>query len=97
MLAFKKQILKKTTSESVPGDCVTLVSFSYKGVGNITFTYTKCDGTIESSTHNLPNTGGDYQTYPADALEPNIPCIKEGSISASIVNVHDYVTTPGCL
>lgn len=97
MEEFRKSAYRNRRKVVIPGNCVTLVSFDYKGDGDVTFTYEVCLGVIESSTHTLPNSGGDYQTYPADALVPNIPCFIEGTISASIVNVNNYVTTPGCL
>jgi len=92
MWNFKKQILKKGADTAPLGDCVSLVSFDYKGVGDITFNFTNCEGDPDSYTFTgLPNTGGTYETWSTDAAIPPMPCYLNGTLTASIVNVNNYV------
>ncbi|MFV5702186.1 hypothetical protein ACM55F_09970 [Flavobacterium sp. XS2P12] len=75
----------------------SLVSFDYKGVGDITFRY-KLHGTTVYAQYTftgLSNSGGIYFTYTldADVGDPNL-CIELGSferVSGSIVNTNNFI------
>lgn len=94
MINFKKNIYKLENDVIVP-NCVKLLFFDYKGVGDITFSFTNCDNISDSYTFfDLPNSGGSYVTYDTSLAVPEMPCYKDGTITASIVNVKNYVTEP---
>ena len=94
MRNFKKNIFK-STMEVNTGNCVHLNFFDYKGLSDVTFSFTRCDGSPGIYTYgNLPNTGGNFATWDTSISIVAMPCYLDNTLTVIAGNVNNFVTSP---